>query len=284
MAYPPSSIPSPLHRIHSPVPLTLVSRTSYLTDPNPSSQLQRVCSPHFGIGEIRNERYIRPKHLALRGHLKVSPPVLQSSIPPTYTSGHFTASKQTRKSSISTKCGSNTKKSAHHLSLALDPSHLFLSTRAPFQHHHHPHSHLYFLLVQRQASGGKPSQSVVLVASQKEQHLPCEVGRLGEYYPPPIFFCKSASVSHHFTSSVLLRVALIPFFAPRPTDRTADMSCSMAQAHLEVLNHKLSCPILANPACCEPLHDPLSLGLDHPSLEACFTPSKVSVFIPVEVF
>ncbi|KAK1457982.1 hypothetical protein CCUS01_09631, partial [Colletotrichum cuscutae] len=37
----------------------------------------------------------RPSHFLT--HSRASPPILQSAIPPTYTSGHFTASKQTRK-------------------------------------------------------------------------------------------------------------------------------------------------------------------------------------------
>ncbi|KAF4777682.1 hypothetical protein HER10_EVM0005746 [Colletotrichum scovillei] len=37
----------------------------------------------------------RPSHFLT--HSRVSPPILQSAIPPTYNSGHFTASKQTRK-------------------------------------------------------------------------------------------------------------------------------------------------------------------------------------------
>ncbi|UQC87002.1 uncharacterized protein CLUP02_12504 [Colletotrichum lupini] len=205
-------------------------------------------------------------HRSKESHLSPTRPNRRQPISSVALS-HALSSQADQEASISSaKYGSNTKKSAHHLFLVLDPSLLFLSTRAPFHHHHHyhhhhyPHAHLYFLLVQRQASGGKPSQSVVLVTSRKEQQLPCKVGRL-----------TWVNITHHPYSSVSQHPC--PITAPH-------MSCSITQAHLEVLNHKLSCPILANPACCEPLHDPLSLGLDHPSLEACFTPGRVPFLFP----
>ncbi|KXH42176.1 hypothetical protein CNYM01_12666, partial [Colletotrichum nymphaeae SA-01] len=232
----------------------------------------------------------RPSHFLT--HSRVSPPILQSAIPPTYTSGLFTASRQTRKQASAAPSTVAIPRNQHTIfSWYWTPPFSFyrqelLSTTTIIL----TLTSISFLCnVKRQASSvrRKVEPKRCSVTSRKEQQLPCKVGRLPwvniTHHP-------YSSVSQHPCPITALHLVCSPsrcsysLFAPRPTDRTADMSCLIAQAHLEVLNHKLSCPILANPACCEPLHDPLSLGLDHPSLEACFTPSRVSVFIPAEVF